>query len=261
MSLRPVYQMRPHEILAAREASSCAFIPVSPCYEWHSLHLPMGTDALIAEGICRHMAERVHGIYFPPLSFGLDEYRPEHQLTAWGFAKTDRVFGMRFPELPLSSEYCTPEEMKRTIGNRLAAVRDSGFRFSLLVNNHGGTGQTDLLAQIAQEWDRPASRVLAVNTYRFLTYQHEFLKLGGHAGQSETVLLMAFYPELVDFTQLPEGELSVRGVGILHHKPVIEAESNPRHVTLSVANEVRKRILDGFSRFLETTCEVKSVTT
>ena len=255
--MKRVSEMLPHEILAARAASSCAFVPVSPCFEWHSYHLPIGTDALIAEGICRCMAERVQGVYFEPLSFGLDSFRQEEQLVSWGFKKTDRVFGMRFPEIPLHSEYSQAEEMRLAVANRLEAVRGSGFRYAFLVNNHGGAGQVETLAKIAAELDRPENRVFSVTTYQFIDYQHALMKVGGHAGQSETLNLMAFRPELVDLTRLPEGELRVRETGILHHHPIIEAQYNPRHVLLSVANEIRKSIIESFVRFIEAQCGLK----
>ena len=257
--LRPANQMLPREILEAREKSSCAFVPVSPVFEWHSFHLPLGTDALIAEGMAAAVAQRVGGIYFPPLSFGLDEYRPEDQLLAWGFKKTDKVFGMRFPELPLSSEYCKPAEMVTAVENRLEAIRQSGFKFAFIVNNHGGAGQFDLLREIAARWDRPTFRVFFITPYQFITPLHEHMKTGGHAGLSETLNLMAFRPELVDLTQLPEGELNVRLHGILHHQPRIEAEYNPRQVMLSTANEIRKMIVEGFAKFVqEQTATTKS---
>lgn len=248
--LRPVNQMLPCEVLAAREKSSCAFVPVSPVFEWHSFHLPLGTDALIAEGMAAAVAERVGGIYFPPISMGLDEYRPVEQLLAWGFAKDDKVYGMRFPDLPLSSEYCLKPEMIAAVENRLEAVRLSGFRFCFLVNNHGGTGQIDLLKELAAKWDRPDFRVFSVTPYQFITPIHEHMKTGGHAGLSETLNLMAFRPELVDFTQLPEGELNVRLHGILHHEPTIGAKYNPRHVMLSVASEIRRMVVDGCVKFV-----------
>jgi creatinine amidohydrolase/Fe(II)-dependent formamide hydrolase-like protein len=249
--------MLPHEIVKAREASSCAFVPVSPLFEWHSYHLPVGTDGLIAGGICRTMAERVGGIYFEPLSMGLDSFRSEKQLEASGFDKSDTVFGMRFPELPLSSEYCKPPEMTAAVENRLEAIRGSGFRFVFLVNNHGGAGQSDLLEEIAGKWTSPEFRVFPIGTHTFLERLHEHMKVGGHAGQSETLNLMAFWPELVDLSQIPEGELSVRRFGILHREPMIDAQHNPRHVRLSLANEIRKTIIDGFTRFIEQNCGVK----
>jgi creatinine amidohydrolase len=256
MPLRPASQMLPHEILAARQASSCAFLPVSPCFEWHSFHLPMGTDALIAEGISRHMAEQVQGIYFEPLSFGLDEYRPKDQLLNWGFGENDLVFGMRFPDLPLSSEYSRCMELRAAVTNRIEAVQRCGFRYVFLINNHGGTGQTALLADIAREWDHPEKRVFSVSTYQFITCSHPHMKTGGHAGQSETLNLMAFRPELVDLTRLPNGELSVRQTGILHHSPTVEAEHNPRQVMLCVANEIRRNIIQNFARWIETHCDL-----
>jgi creatinine amidohydrolase/Fe(II)-dependent formamide hydrolase-like protein len=260
--LRPANQMLPREIIEAREKSSCAFVPVSPVFEWHSFHLPMGTDALIAEGMAAAVAERVGGIYFPPLSFGLDEYRPKDQLLAWGFKKADKVFGMRFPELPLFSEYCEEPEMATSVMNRLEAIAQSGFEFAFLVNNHGGAGQFDLLDQIAVQWDHPRFRVFSVTPYQFITPFHEHMKTGGHAGLSETLNLMAFRPDLADLTQLPEGELNVRLHGILHHEPRIGAEFNPRQVMLSTANEIRRMIVEGFAKFVaEQTATTKSTKT
>jgi creatinine amidohydrolase/Fe(II)-dependent formamide hydrolase-like protein len=258
MSVKSVYKMLPHEIRRARDASSCAFVPVSPCFEWHSYHLPLGTDALIAEGICMCMAERVGGIYFEPLSFGLDEFRPQKQLLAWGFEKDDKIFGMRFPELPLCSEYCNEPEMESAINNRLEAIKGSGFKYAFLVNNHGGTGQTPLLERIAGKWSSDGFKVFYVKTTELSTYRHQLMRAGGHAGQSETLNLMAFHPELVDLTRIPEGELAVREFGILHATPVVEEEFNPRHVLLSVANEIRESILGNFDKFIRENCHFDS---
>jgi len=248
--LKPVNQMRPDEILDAREKSSCAFIPVSPEFEWHSLHLPVGTDALIAEGIAAAAAERIGGIYFRPLSFGLDEFRPKDQLLAWGFKEDDKVFGMRFPDLPLSSEYCVPEEMTAAIDNRLEAVRMSGFRNAFLVNNHGGKGQYELLAKIAQSRTRDGFRVFSLNTSQLVKPFHQHMETGGHAGLSETLNLMAFRPELVDMSQLPDGELNVRKHGILHWKPDVEPECNPRNVLPETARAIREMMLEGITAFV-----------
>ena len=44
---------------------------------------------------------------------------------------------MRFPDLPIFSEYCTPREMKKTIENRLEALKGTGFKYAFIVNNHG----------------------------------------------------------------------------------------------------------------------------
>ncbi len=97
--------------------------------------------------------------------------------------------------------------------------------------------------------------MFSITPYQFLTPIHEHMTTGGHAGLSETLNLMAFHPELVDLTQLPEGELSVRQLGILHGQPTIEAQYNPRHVMLRVANEIRRMLVEGVAKFVKENCK------
>lgn len=251
MSFRLAHEMRPGEIVEAKEQSGCAFVPVSPAFEWHSFHLPLGTDAIISETLARLVAQRVHGICFPVLSIGLDEFRPENQLLEWGFKATDRVYGMNFPELPLTSEYARREDMQAILLNRIGAIRDSGFRKIFIVNHHGGTGQNDELQKIADEQTSEKCSVLNVKTSQFCTLKEDrYLKTGGHAGLSETMFVLAFRPDLVDMAQLPDGELEVCKYGILHNKPVIESEWNPRHALIAIANELRKNMVENFVAFI-----------
>lgn len=246
MASRPAEEMRPHEIVAAREASGCAFVPVGPMFEWHSFHLPVGTDALVAEAVCRIAAERVGGIWFRPLSFGLDAWRTAEELRTWGFREDERVYGMRFPDVPLCSEYCEAPEMTAAVRNRLFAVRGSGFRHAFLVNHHGGRGQFSTLDALAEELSADGFHVHALPTYQFSDLKEESLRVGGHAGLSETAWVMAFRPELVDLTQQAEGELSVRRTGILHGTPSIEPQWNPRNASLAVACALRERVIESF---------------
>ncbi len=251
MSIKPALQMRPAEILAARDFSGCAFVPVSPCFEWHSYHLPLGTDALISEGLCKIMAERVGGIYFQPMSFGMDGYLNEKHLRQSGFDTSEKIMGMRMPDLPLFSEYCQEQEMSAAVGNRLEALKQTGFKYAFLVNHHGGKGQKPTLDSIASQWDCGEFKVRSVAPMQFCSIEHEHLNIGGHAGQSETLTLMAFRPELIDLTALDDGELEVKKWGILHNKPVIEPEHNPRRILACLADEVRQSILDGFGKYIE----------
>lgn len=246
--------MLPHEIVEARDHSSCAFVPVSPCFEWHSYHLPLGTDAIISEALCMHMAERFNGIYFRPLSFGLDEKRSEETLVTWGFDPSEDIFGMRFPDVPVFSEYCTPDEMRKSVGNRLNAIRGSGFRYTFIVDHHLGVGQLPLLEEIASAYTNENYSVFSVTSYQFLTYHHELLEVGGHAGQSETLYLLAFRPEFVDISQLPDGDLEVKTMGILHDRPMIDEKYHPNKILISVANTMKVNILTNFE------CYVKEVT-
>lgn len=242
--------MIPSEILAAREKLSCAFIPVSPCFEWHSYHLPMGTDGLISETISRLMVERVGGIYFRALSFGLDMYRTPQDLAAWGFSTEDLVYGMNFPELPLKSEYSERTELVLAVENRLRAVQKCGFKRAFILNQHGGFGQKRILEGIASSWNSKEFSVEYVPTNRFLTFKHEKLKVGGHAGLSETLLLLAFCPEYADLSKLKDEVLSVRKTGILHSKPEIEERYHPKQSEQGIADQIRENILENFEKYI-----------
>jgi len=250
MSSRSADEMRPHEVVAARERSGCAFVPVGPTFEWHSFHLPLGTDALVAEALCRAAAEQVGGIWFRPLSFGLDAWRTDEELVQWGFQPGDRVYGMRFPEVPITSEYAERDEMAAAVRNRLTALRGSGFRHAFLVNHHGGRGQFALLEALAQECSAEGFTVHAVRTNQFNDLREESLRVGGHAGLSETTWVMAFRPELLDLSQQADGELSVRHTGILHRTPTIEPQWNPRNASMAVACALRERVTENFVRFV-----------
>ncbi|MFW6189398.1 MAG: creatininase family protein [Planctomycetota bacterium] len=244
-SSRPAEEMLPHQIVAAAEESGCAFVPVGPMFEWHSYHLPPGTDALVAEGVCRLTAERVDGIWFRPLSFGLDAPRSPDQLRQWGIDPGAEVYGMRFPDVALSSEYAERPEMRAAVENRLFALRDSGFQRAFLVNHHGGSGQFETLQSVAEAACTPDFAVRSVRTYE-LNDLEEWIGVGGHAGLSETTWVLAFRPELVDLSRQPEGKLRVSRTGILHGEPTIEAEYNPRNASMAAAAELRQRVIENF---------------
>jgi creatinine amidohydrolase/Fe(II)-dependent formamide hydrolase-like protein len=250
MPFRPVEEMMPGDVIAARDRFPVALVPVSPMVEWHAVHLPLATDGVIAEGLCAVTAERLGGVYYRSLSLGLDAWRNDEELQMWGFKPGDRVFGMRFPELPVASEYCEPEHLRATVLNRLAHVRGSGFRGACLVNNHGGRGQTETLADIAKQASGGGFTVSSVSVGYMPHFQHELLRVGGHAGLSETHWVLAFRPELVDLTRIPEGELSVRATGILHDKPTIEERYNPRHASMAVAHQLRESLVASLTAFL-----------
>jgi creatinine amidohydrolase/Fe(II)-dependent formamide hydrolase-like protein len=243
--------MRPVEIVDALGRNSCAFVPVSPMLEWHSLHLPMGTDALVSEALCRMLAQKHGGIWFRPLAFGLDAIRTPEQKKMWGIPENETVFGMDFRPFPVKSEYCRPPEMKAAVTNRVEALKRTGIRHVFLMNHHGGAGQFDLIDDLARTLTDGKTTVHGLKTYQFndLAEADGWYGIGGHAGYAETLWVMAFRPELVELTRLPEGPLGVYPYGILHEKPVIEARWNPRNIDPKVAVKLRTRVMQNFDRY------------
>ena len=189
--------------------------------EWHSYHVPMGTDGLISEVICRIMAGKLGGIWFRPLSLGLDAWRGKEQKEGWGFNSDDEVFGMNFPDVPLTSEYCQVEDLKISVKNRVEALRGIGIKHLFLLNHHGGEGQIPALEELGKELTNNDMTVHGLKTYQFN-----------------------------DLTRLDPGELSVRETGILHGKPVIEEKWNPGNVSPLVANRLKLRVIRNFSTYI-----------
>lgn len=170
----------------------------------------------------------------------------------WGLDPDADVFGMNFPGLPLATENHTPELLDGMISARLAALKKSGFRFVFLVNQHGGAGQNDGLAAVAEKFSDKTFKATVLAVPKFNTYHEEgvrslHLKVGGHAGLCETLQLMSFRPELIDLNELPEGELSVAETGILHNQPQIPAEFNPRNALPDLAAKWRVSTLENMA--------------
>ena len=242
MKTHLIEEMTPGQIASITNGPSVAIVPVSPKYEWHSLHLPVGTDGIVAEEVARKVAENVDGAYFRALPLALDAFRDDKQKQQWGLDVEDEVFGMNFPSLGFSSEYAEPSDMLRIVAMRLKAIKGSGFKYAVIINHHGGAGQMQTLKSLALETCDESFTVEAIATCGSSTYKVEdeakklHLRVGGHAGLAETHWLMAFRPDLVEMDDLPEGELLVAQMGILHNEPVIPAEFNPNHASQEIAD-------------------------
>ena len=253
--IRLIEELRPKQIISVAQKSSMVFIPVSPRYEWHSYHLPLGTDGIIAEETSKILAEKFNGLYFRCLPIALDEIRNDKFKEANGLEKNNYVFGMNFPNLPIESEYITKKEMNGLLNSRIKAMRNSDFKYVFLVNHHGGAGQFDCLKKIAKVWDKKDFRVIPLMIPAFNKFhpvkkenlEFLYLKIGGHAGLLETHQLMAFRPDLVDLDELPEGELLAVESGILHNQPRIESEFNPRHAKREFAEKWRDSVIENLS--------------
>lgn len=249
--------LRPRQILALARDPGLVLIPVSPAIEWHSYHLPLGTDAIIAEEVARRLAIRLRAGYFRVLALGLDAMRDAPFKASQGLPPDAEVFGMNYPALPLRSEYTTPTVFRSLVTSRLKVARDAGFRLAALINHHGGHGQMPLLDLLAAAWTSDDFEVLSLNTlagkdFRPPPGQEHMFSVGGHAGLAETLQLMAFRPDLVDVEALPEGALGAAEFGILHDAPRIPPEANPRHATPAAARAWGDHVLDRLTAALRT---------
>ena len=143
--------LRPQEIVSERERCPVAYVPVGPL-EWHSLHMPVGTDALNAGAVAQRVAERVGGVVLPTLYWGTERERPPGVARDLGFEREDYVVGMDFPNHALKSMYCPEEVLALLVRERLQELIALEYRLIVVVNGHGAVNHMSTLQRLSVEF-------------------------------------------------------------------------------------------------------------
>lgn len=165
--------------------------------EPHNLHLPYGTDTFeasaIGERCCEAAFERgARVIMLPPIPYGTE---------------TNQM------EFPLAMNV-NPSTLGMLIRDLVESLSLHGIGKLLILNSHGGNDFKPLMRELALETD---VQLFLCDWFRgtSLDVQNEiFEDAGDHAGEMETALGLAFFPELVQFDaetgQLQADDGSVR---------------------------------------------------
>jgi creatinine amidohydrolase len=189
--------------------TTVALLPVA-AVEQHGPHLPLGTDAIISDGLVEGLLARppdaARVLVLPSLRIG---HSPEH-------ADFDGTLSLDHPALLASWEAAA------------AGVARCGVRKLVLLNTHGGqTALVDLAAVRLRR--RHGMLVARGNYFRFAfppdLFSSDELAHGLHGGEVETSLMLHLRPDLVrlealqDFAGLP-GELAARHTLLGAERPV-----------------------------------------
>ena len=246
--------LRPTEIVAERERCPLVYVPVGPL-EWHSLHLPMGTDGLNATYTARRLAERTGGVVMPTFFWGTERERPPDMARDLGFAAGDYIVGMDFPNNILKSLYCREEFLALLMRELLGQLVELKYKLIVIVNGHGATNQIETLRRLSIEFSAcsPARVLLAL---AWLPTDDVLVIGPGHADAVETSIMMALHPECVDLSQLPPptqplrnqdwaivDDLTFRGQPTPDH--TVRPEADPRlNASAEHGQRILNRILD-----------------
>jgi creatinine amidohydrolase len=185
-------------VRALAQGGAVALLPVGST-EAHGPHLPLSVDVLIAQAVCREVAQRleargVQALLFPPVAYGLTDFAAAFSGTVSLGADTTRAL----------------------LADALAGIAAHGFAATLAVNHHLEPAHFRVVheaTKLARE--RTGARVLAPDHRRPPTAPllgREFTHGGSHAGHYETSLMLAAAPELVDrdaLAQLPALEVDL----------------------------------------------------
>lgn len=158
--------------------------------EQHGYHLPLGTDAILAEAVARRLAARWPTLRVGPvLPIG---YSPHH-----------------FPYRGTVS--WAADTLLAVLRDTIASLARTGFRRVWLLSGHGGNeeivrlaartaSQTDGVAVAACCYWQPAASALQALWARWFEVPPP---IPGHAGCFETSLMLAVAPTLVHTQALP----------------------------------------------------------
>lgn len=182
-----------------------AVLCVGSC-EQHSLHLPLGVDALLAERVAEDAASiaKTNLVLLPVQKIG---YSPHHQGFK-GFITLSQVTMFHY-----LVEICE-------------CVYQNGFEKLLIVNGHGGN--QSCLQTVVNELGAGGHRqAILVRYWDLISDKIQKLRSSepggmGHAGEFETAMMLYYYPELVQTDRIrnyPPAQ------GVKYHGPDLFAKN------------------------------------
>lgn len=181
MTARFWQDLTTEDVAALDRARTVTVLPVA-AIEQHGPHLPLGTDAMINEGVlARAMALAPAGLPLLALPMMAVGKSNEHQ---------------DFPgTLSLSAE-----TLLRMLTDVAESIARAGLRKLILLNSHGG--QPQVLEIVAQDLRaRLRMAVVAANAWRMMDREAVLplaeREAGLHGGGLETALMLHLRPELV----------------------------------------------------------------
>lgn len=167
------------------EGVQIAFIPVGS-FEQHGLHLPLGTDGIIAEALAGKLAAR---------------FEPSLALPLIPFSSSFEHAGF------LGSVSLRVSTIAAVITDIVESLAISGVRKMVVVTGHMGN---HLLRNVVQELNRPAPRILLVPSHRHWARAYEAAGLSStpsqdmHAGEGETSIILHLVPEAVRLNKIKD---------------------------------------------------------
>jgi creatinine amidohydrolase len=171
-----LYGMSEADVRAACKKARRAIVPVGSM-EQHGLHLPVSTDALIAEYIAKQVAPRVSAVVVPAI-----------------------VYGVSYEHSPMFNASVQSSTLAAVACDICVSLAEYGFSEIILLNGHHGN-----IGALKGVERNIKVRIRAGTSVHVLHYWRAMDSPLGHAGDAETSLVLAIAPELVDMKKARPG--------------------------------------------------------
>ena len=174
------------EIKKYLEKNDVAILPVASI-EQHSLHSPLSTDSIIAEGVAKEVGKLTDVLVLPILKVGISSHHRQFPGSLW----------------------VSPITLFNYLKEMIINVASHGINKIAIINGHGGNVATlqtlalelrqfhDIFVSIFQPWDLPKEK-----TYE-LKYEERW-----HAATEETSQVLFFRPDLINMDKAKDVKLN-----------------------------------------------------
>ncbi len=223
------------ELLTADEFTAAGFtaaiIPLGAC-ESHGGHMPLGTDGLASHALAVRIAERLERtVVVPPNYLGMSGHYRHKPIC-----------------LSLSADTQT-----RVIGDVLESLHHWGIHRVLLLNAHDGNIPS---IEIAARDAKIAHPEMSIATVDWWVITNQRIAEGtfdvwagwGHAGEAETSLGLALFPDLMQMEhargQVPTTDPYVKEIWLFEELTAYGASGAPRHGTAEKGEAIIDTVVD-----------------
>ncbi|MBQ3932025.1 MAG: creatininase family protein [Firmicutes bacterium] len=166
-----------------RKTTDLVIIPTGAC-EIYGTHLPMGSDAIAADGVARCVAEKCNALIAPC------------------FPLADSSMLLAYP----GTLTITPRLFEMYIEELMAQLYDYGFRKFLFITGHAASNST--IMYVARKYqEQKGCKWAQVDWWRFVMplgkdiFDTEGRMCHGHAAEAGTSVILYFRPDLVDMSK------------------------------------------------------------
>lgn len=212
-------ELTPLEFSSRLADCPVAYLPLGTM-EWHSNHLPLGSDGLQSEEFFKRLAVEVGGIVLPKLFIGPDGYDTLINGNEYYGMDCGKVFSEQcnyeIQQLTGSAYWVPDSTFDIMMNGIIKQLSRAGFK---IVVAHGHGPSTGYIGMHAQEF-KERYNITVMNCWGKDT--DELCLQCDHAGANETSIMMYLRPELVKMDNLPP-DTAVWPLGMLGKDPRIHA--------------------------------------
>ena len=223
--------MRPRYMVERRDAMPVAYIGLG-ILEWHGMHNPLGLDGIKAHGIACHLAKRLGGVVMPPNFWGdyrmefaeveFDaDFRTDFSLPENHFDHTvhmSRLMGVEqsayLKDGERSKQYGGWELWEKLIVRVMFQIETLGFKAIVMIPGHYPSCAA--LDRAIERYINEGGqcRILSLSELNFTDCDYT----GDHAAATETSMMMALNPELIDLDEL-DSDQAKPNIGVIGLDP------------------------------------------